>query len=332
MIPSRHHSKRKYALLAFIVLIALSGGLILTHLHHRPAPHTFQIGMIRNTEINLAPEVGGYLKEIPVKKGDLVHAGQIVAVLSNPDIEAAVWQAQRELDQAKAARARVYVGVRAEEVESAGLEVEKSRSNLALAQAEYNRAAQLIRDNNVSRQVLDDRTTQLVAARSALAVSEAAFAKVKRGTTDEEKAKADRTVDLADTILAAAHARQDKLVLRAPSEVKIGNIVFETGEAVIIGQPIMTLEETSDMWFAFNIREDFLKGLTIGSTLSLKTGDGNSVKAVVSGLRNLGDFAVWHAERASSYDLATFEVRAEPTADAPAHLQAGMSVWIDRTQ
>ncbi len=45
-------------------------------------------------------------------------------------------------------------------------------------------------------------------------------------------------------------------------------IVAERGEAARPSQPVFTLEATHVRWFAFNVREDRLGALAIGSPLA----------------------------------------------------------------
>jgi len=82
----------------------------------RPAPDAPIAGVVRATEIRLAPEVGGQLAAIKVHKGDTVHAGDVVAELSALELTAAVAQARAALDAATADRNNVYAGVRAEQI------------------------------------------------------------------------------------------------------------------------------------------------------------------------------------------------------------------------
>ena len=326
-------AQRKYLLLAYAVLFCAFMAIVFMLAFRQSGGQTSPTGMVRRTEIRIAPEVGGYVKDIRFKRGETVHAGDVIATLTSPELDAAVLQARKVLGQAEAARARVYAGVRYEEVETARQEIAKTKSNLDLAQAQYDRAKQLVRTGNISQQVLDDRSTQLATARSAVTVTVAALAKAEKGATDEDKAKVDRTVELAQAALDAIIAKQAKLILHAPVDATAWSIVSEPGEAVTIGQTVLTLEKDNGIWFVFNIREDRLGKITVGSILSLKTGDGKMTQATVTQLRSLGDFAVWRAESAiSSHDLVTFEVRADLVGDEVRTLQSGMTAWIDRIE
>jgi HlyD family secretion protein len=51
-------------------------------------------------------------------------------------------------------------------------------------------------------------------------------------------------------------------------------LVAEPGEAVIPGQPVMTLEASGRNWASFSLREDQFGGLRIGSPVDLVAADG----------------------------------------------------------
>ena len=91
----------------------------------------------------------------------------------------------------------------------------------------------------------------------------------------------------------------------------------------------MTLEAGRERWFTFTLREDHLGAIGIGSPLSLRNAKGERIKARVTELRPLGEFAVWRAARAvGDHDLNSFLVRADPVAETEG-LEPGMTVWID---
>src|SRR5438128_669756 len=71
------------------------------------------VGVVRTTEVRVAPEVGGQLAAIKVRKGDSVRADDVVAELSALELSASVEQAHATLAAAMADRDHVYAGVRA---------------------------------------------------------------------------------------------------------------------------------------------------------------------------------------------------------------------------
>src|SRR5437588_11182531 len=70
------------------------------------------VGVVRATEVRVAPEVGGQLTAIMVEKGARVRAGDVVAELDALEQTAAVAQARARPAAASASRDLVYAGVR----------------------------------------------------------------------------------------------------------------------------------------------------------------------------------------------------------------------------
>src|SRR5471032_402051 len=74
------------------------------------------LGMVRQTEIRIAPEITGRLASLAVEPGQRVKQGDLLAVIDNPDLTAALAEATAAAGSAAADRARTYSGVRPEEV------------------------------------------------------------------------------------------------------------------------------------------------------------------------------------------------------------------------
>lgn len=110
------------------------------------------VGVVRITEIRVAPEVGGQLAAIKVRKGDRVRAGDVVAELSALELTASVAQARAALDAATASRDHVYAGVRAEEVDALAAGIAKAKAKLEYAQAQLSRTSSLAQSDNATQQ------------------------------------------------------------------------------------------------------------------------------------------------------------------------------------
>src|SRR5215471_6381934 len=88
------------------------------------------VGVVRTTEVRVAPEVSGQLAAIKVQKGGSVRAGDVVAELSADELTASVAQARAALAAATADRDNVYSGVRAEEVAVLEAGIAKAKAKL----------------------------------------------------------------------------------------------------------------------------------------------------------------------------------------------------------
>jgi HlyD family secretion protein len=316
--------------LLFLTLIALAGGAGIFALGAlRPTPEPPLItGMVRETEILIAPEISGRLATVYVRPGQQVKKGEVLAMLSIPELTASVLESKAALGKTRSDRDNVFAGVRKELVGISTENIRIAEANLVLAKHEYERSKVLAADAYASKQLLDERTANLRAAEANLALQRAAHDQNKAGPTKEEREIAQANVVLAEATVADLEAKLAKTKLFAPTDGKIGTIAADPGEVISPGQAVMTLKAERGLWFSFTVREDFLRGITIGSSVRVLTARGNTVSAYVTELSPLGEFATWRAARAvGDHDLNSFALRADPY-DLKEKLEPGMTVWL----
>jgi HlyD family secretion protein len=310
-----------------LVVVAIGAGLYWL-LRPQPAPI---VGVVRTTEVRIAPEVAGQLAVIKVHKGDTVRAGDVVAELSAIELTASVDQARAALGAAAADRNNVYAGVRAEQIASLAAEIAKAKSRLEYAEQQLSRTTTLARSATASQQALDQAQNNAASARADVAEAQANYDAAVAGPTKEERAIADAQVKAAATALAVLERRLDKTILRAPVDGIVSVIVAEVGENIHAGQPVLVIEAAGKQWLSFNAREDLLHGLTVGSKIDVaRAGSRAPMPALVTELVPLGSFATWQAERAiGDHDRNTLRLRLDPQGDL-AGLEPGMTVWLNR--
>lgn len=313
-----------------LAAIALAGAGLLIYRAREAEPASALIpGIVRETEINIAPELNGRLASVLVRAGQDIHKGEVLAVLSNPELEASLIEAKAALEKARADRDHVLAGVREEEIGRAKREVEIAEANLTLAQQQYDRSAKLAEKNYASQQRLDENVAARRKSEADLNSSRAAYAQNKTGPTKEERERAEAQLALAEATVANLKAKIDKLTLVAPVDGVVRLLVAQPGEVISPGQAVVTLEAGQERFFTFTLREDFLGSLKIGSPVRLLTAKGNAIEGRVTELRPLGEFATWRAARAAGdHDLNSFFLRVDPAKTVEA-LQPGMTVWLE---
>jgi HlyD family secretion protein len=305
------------------ILLALVAGVWI-YSERRSGSAAAIVGVVRATEVRVEPEVDGQLVSISVQKGAQVHAGDVLASLSAVELTAQADQARAALGSATADRNNVYAGVRREQADSLKAEIAKANARLEYVQAQLTRTSTLARQSFESQQALDQAENEAASARADVAEAQANYDAAVTGPTREERAIADAQVQ------AAAERRLEKMVLRAPADGVVSVIAAEVGENVHSGQPILMVEAVDKQWLSFNVREDYLGGLTVGKTVDVvRSGTGGAIKSVITGLRPLGTFATWQAERViGDHDRNTLRMRLDPLTQ-PADLEPGMTVWVE---
>ena len=319
--------KAKAAVIAALVLVA---GALIYYSRRSESPVAI-IGVVRSTEVRVEPEVNGQLVSIAVGKGAHVHAGDILATLSAVELTAQADQARAALGSATANRNNVYVGVRREQVDSLKAQIAKASARLEYVQAQLTRTSTLARQSFESQQALDQAESDAASARADVAEAQANYDAAVAGPTKEERAIAEAQVKSAAASVAVLERRLEKMILRAPTDGVISVVAAEVGENVRAGQPILMVEAAGKQWLSFNVREDHLDGLAVGKTVDvIRNGTGGAIKSSVTGLRPLGTFATWQAERViGDHDRNTLRMRLDPLAQ-PADLEPGMTVWVER--
>ena len=91
----------------------------------------------------------------------------------------------------------------------------------------------------------------------------------------------------------------------------------------------MSIAMMDDLWGTFNIREDRLEGLKVGSELTVFVpAFKKDIRMRVYYVKDQGSYAVWKATKANGqYDLKTFEVKARPV-DKLEGLRPGMTLVV----
>ena len=295
-----------------------------------PAPVPLQ-GMVDARTISVSAKVPGRLAELKVREGDVLKAGDTVAVIAIPEIEAKLVQVKAQERAAQAREDLANTGARVQEKDAARADWERAKAALTLASKTYERVDALYREGLIPAQRHDEATAQLAAARKVTEAAAAKLSAVDEGARVEDKTAAKALVDQARGGVSEVSSLASESIVKAPAAGEVTRIVMEEGEVAPAGFPLVLVTDLSDKWVVFNIREDELPGVEVGTILKgFIPAVNRTVDLKVNWINPRGEYAVWRATRQSTgYDLRTFEVRARPVEELPA-LRPGMTVIVER--
>ena len=313
-------------LLGVIVLVALVGFFML-----RKGPDMIQ-GQAEATEYRVSSKVPGRILEFRVKEGQSVKAGDTLAILEAPDVQAKMAQAQAAEAAAQAQNEKALKGARSEQIQAAYEMWQKAIAGREIAEKSYNRVKRLFEQGVMSAQKADEVTAQYNAAKATEKAAKAQYDMAKNGAEREDKLAAAALVERAKGAVAEVESYVKETVLIAQADGEVSEIFPKVGELVGTGAPIMNIARLDDMWVSFNVREDLLKDLTMGAEFEafVPALDNKVIKLKVYYMKDLGTYAAWKATKTTGqFDLKTFEVRATPV-ETVENLRPGMSVIIKR--
>ena len=304
-----------------VILIVITVGLFKT-----TKEETLE-GQAETTDYRLSSKVPSRVLELRVKEGDFVHKGDTLVVLEAPDVEAKLSQATAAYDAAKAMEDKVYSGTRQEDIQAAYEMWQKSIAAVDVTHKTYNRVLRLFENGVMAEQKRDEGKAQYDAAIATEKAAKAKYDMAVNGARKEEKAMAQAQANRAKGAIAEVHSYIKETVLTATADGMVTEIFPEVGELVGTGAPIMNVSVVKDVWFVFNIREDKLKGYSIGTQAAVD----KTIPVRITLMKDVGSFAVWKATKALDYlDLKTFEVQAHPLQPV-SNIMSGMSAVLRKS-
>ena len=322
----QQHNNILLAIIGFagvVIIVALIGFFALGR-----DPEIIQ-GQVEVTEYRVSSKVPGRILELRVKEGDYVKVGDTLAILDAPEVRAKMEQAQSAESAAAALELKAQNGARKEQIQGAFSVLQQAKAGLEIAEKSYNRVQRLYDEGVMSAQKRDEAYANYKAMEAQCKAAQSQYDMAKNGARMEDKLAASAQVGRARGAVQEVNSYIHETVQIAQMEGEVSDVYPKVGELVGTGSPIMSIAVMQDMWGTFNIREDQLAGLQVGSEFTAFVPAFNKeVKMKVYYLKDQGSFAVWKATKANGqYDLKTFEVKARPVEKLEG-LRPGMSLII----
>ena len=308
---------------AVVIIVALIGFFALGR-----DPEIIQ-GQVEVTEYRVSSKVPGRILELRVKEGDYVKVGDTLAILDAPEVRAKMEQAQSAESAAAALELKAQNGARKEQIQGAFSVLQAAKAALEIAEKSYNRVQRLYDEGVMSAQKRDEAYASYKAMEAQCKAAQSQYDMAKNGARMEDKLAASAQVGRARGAVQEVNSYIHETVQIAQMEGEVSDVYPKVGELVGTGSPIMSIAVMQDMWGTFNVREDQLNGMQVGTEFdAFVPAFDKTVKMKVYYLKDQGSYAVWKATKANGqYDLKTFEVKARPVEKLEG-LRPGMSLII----
>lgn len=316
-------------MVAVFTLAIVAIGLIGT-LAFKSEPEVIQ-GYVEVSEYRVSSKVPGRVLELRVKEGDYVKVGDTLAILDAPDVKAKLAQAQSAESAATAMDQMANNGARREQINGAFALLQQAKAGLEIAQKSYNRVQRLYDEGVMSAQKRDEAFANYKALEAQVKAAQSQYDMAVNGARREEKLAAAAQVNRAKGAVQEVNSYINETMQIAQKEGEVSDVFPKVGELIGTGSPIMNISILDDMWGTFNVREDQLNGMQVGSTITAFVPAFNKdIEMKVYYIKDQGSYATWKATKANGqYDLKTFEVKARPIKPFEG-LRPGMSLIIKK--
>ncbi len=230
----------------------------------RAAPRDERQGVIEIHQRILGFQLPGRLAMRDAKRGQVVHAGDVLARLDDT-----LERPQRDAEAAQVAAAQAQLdlllaGARGQEIRGAEAEVRGAKAAEATAAETARRARALNAAGASTPQQLDDAEGALSRARAEREAAEQKLAATRAGARRQEVRAAQARLEGARAALALADARLIEHVLRAPMDGVILETHAEPGEILGAGGAVVTLGATNRPYVDFYVPANDIGGARVG--------------------------------------------------------------------
>lgn len=308
-----------------VAVVAVIGAMSI-----KQEPETIQ-GQVEVSEYRVSSKVPGRILEIRVKEGDYVNVGDTLAILDAPEVRAKMTQAQSAENAAAAMDEMANNGARQEQVRGAFAVLQQAKAGLEIAQKSYNRVQRLYDEGVMTAQKRDEAFANYKALEAQVKAAQSQYDMARNGARSEEKKAAAAQVNRAKGAVAEVNSYIHETMQIAQMAGEVSDVYPKVGELVGTGSPIMSVSLMNDIWGTFNVREDQLDGMKVGSIVTaFVPAFKKEIRMKVYYIKDQGSYAVWKATKSNGqYDLKTFEVKARPM-DKLEGLRPGMSLILKR--
>jgi HlyD family secretion protein len=244
-------------------------------------------------EVKISPEVSGEIIEMPVKEGQIVRKGQLLLRIKPDTYRAQVEEQQAALSSARAASLT-------------------QKSQLAKAEADYQRAKNLFDSRLIPESDRKTAQTNFEIAQSAVNASQ----------FDIQRAEgALRTIDQA----------LSKTTIVAPTDGSISSLTSLLGERVVgtsqfAGTEVMRIADLSNMEARVNVNENDIVNVKIGDVARISV-DAYPDRKIAGIVREIASTATTN-NAGTQEQVTNFEVKIR-IADKTVQLRPGMSTTAD---
>ena len=279
--------------------------------------------------VHVAAPAAGRLAELNVTRGNAVQAGAALFRVESPEDSALLAEAEAKVAQQSAQQADLAKGKRPDEIAVTDAQLAQTRTALAESEAQLKRERELAQQGYVSGNRLDT----LIAQR------DEAGAKVRELEAQQRVAALAGRVDTRRAALAslqAAQAQAHQLRLRvsdktvvAPLAAVVDDTLFQAGEWVGAGTPVVNLLPAAALKVRFFVAEALLPRLKIGDVVNVTCdGCGAAIAARVRFIAGSAEYTppvIYSREQRAKL---VYLVEAWPDARDSPRLRAGQPVDV----
>lgn len=269
----------------------------------RDAPSTMTlvgtVNAVRRSKIG--SEIAGIVKEMPVRQGDLVEAGGLLARLNDDALSLRLAEARARLGALTARHQELLAGTRAEELVRLKALLEEAAATYNRWKFEMERIEGLYQGNDSNAREVYDTRAEFVAAERRKIAAQATYDLGVAGPRQEVIANAAYEVAEQQAIVDRIASDWAKTSIRAPFTGYVVERTTEVGEWISAGGQVVEMADLSTVLVRVDVPESALPHTAVGDPARVR----------IDALQRSFEGRIKHVVRQADETARTFPVEIE---------------------
>jgi membrane fusion protein (multidrug efflux system) len=303
------------------------------------------------------PRIAGYVKEVRVKDNQVVKKGDTLLILDDRDMALRVQQAEAALATAKTNLGSAEANTNASKatinssqanIAIVDAQIEAAKVNVTRTSQDYERYANLIKDNSITRQQFEqveaakltaERQLNILVQQKNQALQQTNTVASQSNATSSQISVAGAVIKQREVEVAEAKLNLSYTVVTAQEGGLVSKINVQPGQFLQAGQSIFSIVLSNDIWVIANFKETQLEKMKEGQkvTVHVDAFPGHSFEATLTSFAPAtgSRFALLPPDNSSGNFVKVvqrlpvkieFNKAADPLVQ---QLKAGMNVYVD---
>lgn len=217
----------------------------------------------------ISSQISAPVQKFFVQRDSKVRKGELLAVLDNRNLKAAVIDNQGTYDSAQAAYQTATKATVPEDTRKAQLDLAQAKANLDLNTQIVNSRKQLFAQGAIPGRDLDTAQAALVQAQSAYDLAQQHFRAVEQVSRDAALKSAQGQLESAKGKYLGSAAELQFSEIRSPIKGVVTDRPLYAGETATAGSPLLTVMDTSALLAKVHLTQPQAQQLKVGDAASV---------------------------------------------------------------
>lgn len=264
--------KRLYNLVIILLLLAGAAYAVSRFAHFGNTEYTDDAQVHRHvTPINT--RIQGFIREIRFDDYQYVHRGDTLVIIEDAEYRLQLAQAEANVRGSRSGKSAVSAGITTTQsnVQVASAGIDEARVNMVNAKKDFDRYAELLKRDAVTRQQYDDAQTRYESARARYeqASRQRQSTALVRNEETQRLNQNSAGVSVAEAALNLARLNLSYTVITATCDGYMGRKDIHVGQLVQPGEMVARIIDQTDVWVIANYRETQMQHITVGCKVNI---------------------------------------------------------------